>query len=501
MNLVTEYLVIIEKKATDGLFHLCDSVEEFTRLLQKDRDIVIDGEAVRYKRTLDCAYHVTAGEVEGREQRFFYLRVVWEGAKDRTEDYAALLRRIRQILGTARARVETLRDDVSLHYSQRAYPLIHHTENLMRKLITYFMITNVGVDWVSEAAPTDFQTAIEKSKRREYRDILHQVDFAHLGNLLFSSYQRGRTDELYQILEEARDLSDLSLDELRDFVPRSNWERYFAKVVECDADYLKKKWEQLYDLRCKVAHNALVTKTDYDRIQRLVSEVEEPLQKAVDKLSEVHVPEEERETVAENVISSIDALFGEFIRLWKSFEEALHYYAQVSGIAALYSTEGKSLGQVLQILHSDGAIDDDMLQEATELSRLRNFLVHQPGAAFNAQQIQSYIDWLRRLIDALQMTWNEEIYAAVRDLGGSAHLSQIYDYIQEHSLRTLPETWRATVRYTLQRNSSDTETFKRGGEDLFVQLGDGFWALRDPVGYEAAAQLYTDPNHSHQTEE
>lgn len=74
----------------------------------------------------------------------------------------------------------------------------------MRKLITFFMLTNVGKKWVSEAFPTTVNETIEKSKRKQYVGVLHQIDFIHLGDILFKTYQTRKTSDLFEKIERAQ---------------------------------------------------------------------------------------------------------------------------------------------------------------------------------------------------------------------------------------------------------------------------------------------------------
>ena len=176
--------------------------------------------------------------------------------------------------------------------------------------------------------------AIDKSKRKQYLDVLHQIDFIHLGDFLFKSYQVKDTKELYLMISKAQSLDDLMLDELKSFEAKSNWEKYFSKIVDCTDEYLDKRWKELYDLRCSVAHNALLNKDEHERVCRLVSEIEIPLQKAIENLDKVHVPQSDKEQVAENVASSISIAYGEFIQTWKLFEKALFNAQKDLGIAS-----------------------------------------------------------------------------------------------------------------------------------------------------------------------
>ena len=78
-----------------------------------------------------------------------------------------------------------------------------------------------------------------------------------------------------------------------------------------------------------------------------------------------------------------------------------------------------------------------------------------------------------------------EIIAALEELGGSAHLSDICRRMQERArtpgIQTNP-TWKKTVSATIQSHSSDTRSFREGNADIFYSvegLGNGIWGLRD----------------------
>jgi hypothetical protein len=271
----------------------------------------------------------------------------------------------------------------------------------------------------------------------------------------------------------------LDLDELKGFGSKSNWERYFANIVDCDDRYLVKRWDSLYDLRCMIAHNAIVGRGDYNRIRQLVDEVAVHLQEAIDNIDRVHVPKADKEQVAESVASSISAHYQEFIQLWKSFESALmRTQAGLDGEGKRALTVIKPPVRVLWELHEKELIGDALLAEGTELVSFRNRLVHDPGVTFSDQEIQSYIARLEDFTDALKRKWKDEIVEALTALGGEATLAEIYGHIERNTLRELPDTWEATVRYTLALNSSDTATY-RGGDDLFEHLDRGRWGLRD----------------------
>lgn len=92
------------------------------------------------------------------------------------------------------------------------------------------------------------------------------------------------------------------------------------------------------------------------------------------------------------------------------------------------------------------------------------------------------------------MTWKEIIRDALEHLGGEAPLREIYEYIQCTSPGRARNNWQATVRGTLERNSSDSAAFE-GKTDLFYSangLGAGVWGLRDFVPSPETMDLTQD---------
>ena len=474
MNLVTEYLVIIDKEESEALYHLCDSVDGFNKLLSSEPDIKIAGNEISYKAKFKADYRVKTSKVGDKQQRFFYVKVTCNGGENDIDEYGKLLRCMRSIVHRSGGQPETLWDDISLYYSQKSYPLIHKVENLMRKLITYFMLTNIGKEWVRQTSPDVVMDAIDKSKRKQYLDVLHQIDFIHLGDFLFKPYQLKDTKELILLISKAQNQDDLKLDELKTYVAKSNWEKYFSKIVDCTDEYLDKRWKALYELRCSVAHNALLNKETYEKIAVLVSEIALPLQKAVDNLDKIHVPQADKEQVAENVVSSVSTAYGEFIQAWKIFEKTLRNAQKDLGIE-----DGKFSNtlQTIQVLRENEVVDHEFVQDGIELIRFRNQVIHDSRIDFAESEIRNNLVKLDELIKTLKRSWKDEIYSAIIQLGGEATLTDIYEYIERDSTRKLPNTWQATVRYALQIHCSDTETYK-GGDDVFRHISKGKWGIK-----------------------
>lgn len=388
MAVIVEYLLIIQKVDT-----FCDSVEAFNRLLQVDSSITIKQGHIEFNTEFTCDYQITTGEIVGKEQRFFHSRysIKTENEND-IEKFSELLKSVRSSIGRLGNQPETLWDDVSFYYSKQAYPEIHRIENLMRKLIANFMLVSIGKEWISEASPMEFTQAMDKSKRKEYLNVLHNVDFIHLSEFLLRPYANGNIQELYTKLKKATTITDL--EELKKFGPESNWTRYFSSLVDCDDGYLQKRWTDLYELRCKVAHNAIINRSEFDRIKTLVGEIEPKLQDAINKLPQLKVPEAEVEQIAENAASNISELVGEFISAWKILEAAAFDKSEEFGVRTHNALSA------FRLLRERDIFDDAQLTEAHRVSRVKNHLIHPTGVEVSESEIRQTIRDILKLIDA-----------------------------------------------------------------------------------------------------
>ena len=204
MTLQNEYLVIIDRESNPGFYKLCNTTKEFNRFIQADKEFLVSKNKIKTGKS-DFFYHIKRGVVKGKNQNFFYITLKFNDEEKYLPQYKEFLRKLKNVFHENNSIVETLRDDLSFHYAQLAYSLIHEIENLMRKFITYFMITNVGKNWVDESSPTQIKEALGKSKRKEYRDVLQQLDFIHLGDFLFKSYHEEDISDLFEKIKTLKE--------------------------------------------------------------------------------------------------------------------------------------------------------------------------------------------------------------------------------------------------------------------------------------------------------
>ncbi|MCI0559766.1 MAG: hypothetical protein MN733_14850 [Nitrososphaera sp.] len=217
-----EYLVLLDSEEP-----FCKSVSSLNSLMQAYDDIEIASDSISYAG-VSFGYEVSFEEIDREHQRYFHVRVVCS-KQSNSQKFRELLKSLRTILTKVSGKPpEIIWDEIGSGLCGRAYPLIHRTENLLRKLITKFMLANVGVGWTKEAIPKEVVESIKAKPSEKSQNYLYELDFIQLSNLLFKEYATGDTRKIVDRIASANVLDDLNLDELKELVACN---RYFNSDV------------------------------------------------------------------------------------------------------------------------------------------------------------------------------------------------------------------------------------------------------------------------------
>ncbi|MBK8259597.1 MAG: hypothetical protein IPK82_43945 [Polyangiaceae bacterium] len=396
-----EYLVVF-----DSTRSICGTMESLVNLLGtidgaevSVSSIKWDGFAVRCEMQKGSVGQGTPSE------HFFHIKIYRAEGHD-VEHFERLLRLVRTVLQTADPQrpVEVLWDDLAFERAASVYPGLCELENMMRKLIAKFMIRSVGVQWTKEAVPQEVTESIRQKRADRGIAVLYDLDFIRLSDLLFREYTPPLTTSLAQQIRTIQREQDIKLDDLRRGLPRSNWERYFSEVVQCDATYISSRWARLYDLRNSVAHNRGLSRDEHKKTIELISELRDVLQRAIGSLDLVIVPEDEKEAVAENIAGSRNALIGQFLHSWSGLQRAVVSLAE----SALQDVEAKkrvqqyryNLRVLLGMMAKNGIKFEKELMSLFHLvSDFRNLVVHQPDALPSDEEIAKYVNAIAILED------------------------------------------------------------------------------------------------------
>ncbi|WP_127806152.1 HEPN domain-containing protein [Hydrogenophaga sp. NH-16] len=398
-----EYLITVDQKDA-----FCTTTTAFNNLLKTIDGVSVSKADLRFE-SLVLGYELQTGEVLSDKQRYFHAKLTLHHVDDLPR-FESLLKSIRSLLHKASGKpAQTLWDGVSLHYAQLAYPLIHDLENTMRKLITKFMLTNVGVGWANETVPREVVESVRSKTARPDHNYLYEVDFIQLSNFLFKEYTTVSMVVLTDRIKKATKITDLAIDDLKLAIPRSNWDRYFSTLVQCEGEYLKIRWDKLYEKRNLIAHNRPVFRVDFEEISTLCTELSPKLQQALDSLDKITVADDDRELVSESAAFSKSANYGEFLVFWNRLHQQLYLLAS---LIVTKEQEQKKLAQfqnniraILNLLTKRyEVISRSDRAEILDFFRLRNVVVHQTDVIVPGDTLSRKMESMSRITSIIQST-------------------------------------------------------------------------------------------------
>lgn len=292
-----EFLVLVTNNDS-----FCNSKKAFIDFLKIDSLISITGKKLTYKKTtrskplITVKFDVETNNIPSNKERYFIIAL--ENINDElVDEFAEIGDKIKELckrINPGSTVLNVLWDDVGRYYAYKSYPLINDVENVMRKLISKFMLINVGMDWSKETIHPDLAKKIERFEDDDiYLNDLYKLDFINLSDVLFQKKRDLSTEDLDRILAKTN-FNEEDKGKILKYTPKSNWEKYFSTLLGESSKDLEKKWTLLYKLRNKVAHNRFLTRDDFNHISGLAKKVKETLIVAINKLGEINLDEEER---------------------------------------------------------------------------------------------------------------------------------------------------------------------------------------------------------------
>ncbi len=258
-------------------------------------------------------------------QHYSVFHVVFKISRT-TEKFRDMLKAIRKTVGVhLKDDIQIIWDGIGFEWSKALYPRIYTIENSLRKLISKFMLINLGVGWHKSSVPKEVKTSIKAPNFKENHTILYELDFIQLAHFLFKPYSIKDINDLPSVITKMLDkkLSKTEKKEIENYTPKNNWDRYFNEVVDCESEQLNNKWAKLYEIRIKVAHNKSLKEVDYNTGNELCDFLQPIIDDAIKSLDVLKIPEEEREAISLNSMTTINNSIKPFIENYQIFTTGL----------------------------------------------------------------------------------------------------------------------------------------------------------------------------------
>jgi hypothetical protein len=206
-----------------------------------------------------------------------------------------------------------LQDEISREISRISYPLINEIENLLREYLLRFFVKKVGSQWWKFNSN---DTLNKKSKNhgnsRAFTNLLdmeiYNIDFVDLKELVTGNFKKISNIDVVNaldiILERKEDPNKVEekINKLKEnFL--GNWEKFFKNQI--GMSNFEVIWKDLYDIRCMVAHNSLMTLNNFKDLVEKYEIIQPNLKEIIKNMGSAVLTTLEREAIS-NVKSQLE---------------------------------------------------------------------------------------------------------------------------------------------------------------------------------------------------
>ena len=195
--------------------------------------------------------------------------------------------------------IRILRDDISIEFTNRLYPLINKAENALRRYLVKFNTQKIGLDWWDTTAPIHLIEKINTRKKLDkslspFVDLdIDLIDFEDLGELIYKQGAGSNVqDNLISKLMEITTLE--ALEELKKEMKKNDMKGFKETFHE---NQFEKKWKRLHEIRNKVAHNSFLTNEEFAETETLVNNICSVIDTAELKIGDFKFTAEEQEAI------------------------------------------------------------------------------------------------------------------------------------------------------------------------------------------------------------
>ena len=306
-NFVIQYIIITPKNT------FCDSEASFLKFITVDSSFntVSDDNIINFitekSKSVNVRYDLLSGLVPSQEERYFNLTLKLEDNRQINE-FNDLIERLESNIVKIHkdVSINMLWNDVARHYAITGYSVINEVENLLRRLIANFMLTNVGYNYPKYHIPAEVANR-ESNLKTNYSDYLHKTYFSDLKTILFQGqreYDFRNIGDIQRFVEKC--ISDgktqIPIDSLKGVLSSSLWEKYFSKSTSYKQNDLESDLDKLGDLRNDIAHNRHISRERLGKIESISKRITTALELEIKDLpnKKLSATEQELQVAMEN---------------------------------------------------------------------------------------------------------------------------------------------------------------------------------------------------------
>lgn len=194
-----------------------------------------------------------------------------------------------------------IEDEISNAISIAAYPIVREMENSLREYLVRFFSKRFGSKWWENNTTQGLKAKVAERKKsggswHKLNMELYNIDFDELTILLEGRF--GKTDgkavlDALDIIVSHRENEDEFNEQVSKLRNKflDNWEKFFGQEIKIK-NFLA-DWKEMYEVRCEVAHNSLLSLNRFIKLTELHRKLKENLVKLIDEQRIIKSPKYE----------------------------------------------------------------------------------------------------------------------------------------------------------------------------------------------------------------
>jgi len=179
---------------------------------------------------------------------------------------------------------------------------------------------------------------------------------------------------------------------------KSNWERYFKDIVQVENEYFRKKWQELYEMRCKIAHNNMFTKTNYKVVEGIISDLMPGIETALLELDKIKVGDDVKERVTESFAMISTEYVGEFVLEYNKLSSILMDMLAANNLIEDGRNNKYPISKTMNILLENSIISDEEYKKIKVITFDRNKIVHEYNDNIDEENLKRGIKEIKSLV-------------------------------------------------------------------------------------------------------
>lgn len=333
-NIINDFFKILDDNKIENVIDIRDSYMSKGKIIFKNQ---------KYEYCFNIDYK--------NQTTYFLLRTERKPSNKIAENTEELCNIIEDKLKNKYIMLPT-NNGVSEYYCNMLYDKINKFDRQLRQLLYNIYIKSFGkeyTNYIKENLPQENIDKINRkmqngSKIHKLSQFLYNLEYSDIEKILFTPrWTEEEENERKKLLDECLTLEKIEIQNMIYLLkPKSDWERLFEKKCKINMD---DKIRELREYRNIVAHSKLIKKEQYDKCNKLINDMNNKVNMAIQET----LLENFLATNMEVIIESFKELLDSNEQLKIFIEEIKKMLKHITNLKHIVENNGVNIGSIKAI--------------------------------------------------------------------------------------------------------------------------------------------------------